>query len=72
MSSGKRGTTAPGFVSRNDQTVLRKTGAPGNDHNQVTYILRCGKCSHEYGANGSDIWLRRCPSCGGGRPGLSF
>ncbi len=70
--SRNRKTTVPGFVSRNGQMVLRKTDAPGNDHNQIVYVLRCGRCAHEYGANGSDIWLRRCPSCSGGKPGLSF
>ena len=70
--SRDRQTTVPGFVSRNGQMVLRKTGMPGNDHNQIVYVLRCGRCAHEYGANGSDIWLRRCPSCSGGKPGLSF
>ena len=72
MTSRNRGTTVAGFVSRNDQTVLRKTDLPGTDNNQFVYVLRCGKCSHEYGANGSDIWQRRCPSCSGGQPGLCF
>ena len=42
MSSRDRATTVPDFVSCNGQTVLRKTGSPGNDHNQVVYVLRCG------------------------------
>jgi hypothetical protein len=63
------GTTRIGFVNRNDQTVVRATGLPGTDHLQRVYALRC-KCGHEYGANGSDIWLRKCPVCQGGKPGL--
>ena len=70
--SRNRATTEPGYVSRNNQTVVRKTDVTGNDHNQIVYVLRCGKCAHEYGANGSDIFQRRCPSCSGGKPGLSF
>jgi rubrerythrin len=63
-------TTEPGYTNKNHQTVLRKTLESGNDHNQKIYILSCGLCGHEYGANGSDIWLRRCPACSGGARGL--
>ena len=65
------GTTEPGYSNRNDQVVVHRTDLPGNDHNQRVYVLECGRCQHRYGANGSDIWQRRCPRCGGGRPGLS-
>lgn len=64
------GTTQIGFQNRNQQVVVRKTDLPGNDHNQVVYVLRCGVCGHEYGANGSDIFQRRCPDHDQGRPGL--
>lgn len=63
-------TTEPGFINRNLQEVVTRTDLPGNDHNQVTYILRCQSCDLRYGANGSDIFQRRCPVCGAGRPGL--
>lgn len=65
-------TTEQGYNNKNNQTVIRKTDLPGNDHNQKVYVLRCNECLHEYGANGSDIWLRRCPNCQGGAAGLSF
>ncbi len=65
-------TTLPGYSNRNGQTVIRRTDTPGNDHNQVVYELECGDCGERYGANGSDIWQRKCPKCGGGRPGLSY
>lgn len=76
-SDGRRarsytGTTQLGYTNRNDQTVIRRTDLPGNDHNQRIYVLECGRCYSHYGANGSDIWQRRCPHCGGGRPGLKF
>ena len=73
MSNSKpegRGTTIPGYRNRNGQVVIRATGLPGNDHLQTVYVLRCEQCSTEYGANGSDIFQRLCPQCGGGRPGL--
>ena len=60
-----KGTTAIGYVNRNRQTVVRKTSLPGNDFGQKVYVLKCGRprCGREYGANGSDIWQRRCPYC---------
>jgi len=73
--SGRRrsaGTTQVGYVNRNGQKVIRPTGKPGTDHGQYVYVLRCGTCGHEYGANGSDIFLRRCPAHDGGAPGIEF
>lgn len=66
------GTTQPGYVNRNRQEVLSNTGEPGNDHNQFIYLLKCHNCGERYGANGSDIFQRRCPICDGGRPGLAI
>ena len=69
---GNTRTTSPGYINRNDQEVRRPTGLAGTDHLQHVYVLRCGRCGHEYGANGSDIHIRKCPGCQGGRPGLPF
>jgi len=63
-------TTDPGFENRNSQRVVRATGLLGTDHLQEVYLLRCEKCGHQYGANGSDIHERKCPKCQGGRPRL--
>lgn len=65
-------TTEPGYTNDHGQTVVRRTEHAGTDHGQTVYVLRCGKCRHEYGANGSDIWERKCPKCGRGRPGLAY
>jgi hypothetical protein len=67
-----KGTTTPGFTNRNGQVVVRRTRWPGNDFNQRVYVLSCTPCGNAYGANGSDIHLRRCPRCQGGAPGLAF
>jgi len=64
-------TTSPGYTNRNRQRVIRATGLPGTDHGQTVYVLHCEDCATEYGANGSDIFQRLCPSCQGGKPGLS-
>ena len=65
-------TTQIGYVNRNQQEVFLKTNLPGTDHNQYVYGLRCLRCMAQYGANGSDIFQRKCPSCQGGQPGLEF
>jgi hypothetical protein len=65
-----KGTTETGDRNRNRQVVIRPTPLASTDHNHYVYVLRCGTCGYEYGANGSDIHLRRCPNCQGGAPGL--
>jgi hypothetical protein len=70
MTRASKNTTQTGYVNKNGQRVIRPTNLQGTDHLQYVYALKCGKCGHEYGANGSDIWLRKCPKCQGGRPGL--
>lgn len=65
-------STEPGYVNRNGQTVVKATGLAGNDHLQYVYVLKCGRCSHQYGAKGSDIFQRKCPRCQGGAPGLPY
>lgn len=66
-----KGTTRPGYTNKNRQRVIESTGLAGTDYNAVVYRLRCLKatCGHEYGANGTDIWQRRCPKHDGGAPG---
>ena len=71
MVRKSQGTTTVGYENKNRQVVLRRTDIPGNDHLQLVYELECRDCGNRYGANGSDIWLRKCPRCQGGRPGLS-
>jgi hypothetical protein len=71
-TSGRTKSTSPGYENRNRQTVVRATGLAGTDFGQFVYVLRCGHCNAEYGANGSDIFQRLCPTCQGGRPGLPY
>ena len=66
------GTTEIGYRNKNGQVVVMRTNRRGNDHNQYVYVLDCTKCGRRYGANGSDIWQRKCPGCGGGQPGLDY
>lgn len=70
MSAEGKGTTALGFKNRNGQENVRATGQPGTDYLQTVYVLKCTHCGTSYGVNGSDIHLRKCPECQGGRPGI--
>lgn len=65
-------TTSQGFVNRNGQEVIGGRTGLGTDYLQYAYPLKCNHCKNVYGANGSDIHLRRCPSCQHGRPGLQI
>ena len=70
--SGSTKTTTIGYVNRNQQENLGHRGTPGTDHGQVAYKLRCLKCSQAYGANGTDLFQRKCPKCQGGNPGIPY
>jgi PHP family Zn ribbon phosphoesterase len=67
-----KGTTKVGFVNPHRQVVIRNTGETGTDHNAKLYQIACSRCGHVYGANGTDIFERKCPKCGHGKPGLSL
>jgi flagellar biogenesis protein FliO len=61
-------STDTGFINKNNQRNNGKTNQQGTDYNQFFYEMECLNCGHIYHANGSDIWLRKCPSCQGGKP----
>jgi hypothetical protein len=65
-----QGTTKVGYVNPNGQVVIRNTGKDGTDRNAKMYQLGCSLCGRVYGSNGTDIFYRKCPSCGQGKPGL--
>ncbi len=65
-------TTRRGYVNKNGQVVIRNTRLPGSERGQTVYQLGCSVCGHVYGANGSDIHLRRCPMHDRGAPGLPY
>jgi hypothetical protein len=70
-------TTVRDFVNSNGQRCCGHRGVPGNDHGQIAYKMHCENpanpgCSHFYGANGSDVFQRKCPECQGGQPGIPF
>lgn len=74
LRSGSTETTEIGYVNRNNQKNHGTHGVKGTDHMQYSYKLEClnDNCGHIYGANGTDIFLRKCPECQGGNVGISF
>jgi len=72
--SGSTSTTTVGYVNRNNKRVHGTRGIEGNDHAQYSYKLEClnAGCGHIYGANGTDIFQRKCPNCQNGKQGLTF
>ena len=59
--SGK--TTDVGYINKNNQKNNGRVGKSDNHYNQWFYEMECLNCGHKYNANGSDIWLRKCPNC---------
>ena len=56
-------TTEIGYVNKNNQRNNGRRSKSDNHYNQWFYELECLNCGHKYNANGSDIWLRKCPNC---------
>lgn len=67
MARASECTTAVSVTNLNSQIVIRATKPPGMDQGQLVHVLQGGICGAEYGANGSDIHLRRCTSCQGSK-----
>ncbi len=77
MMDGGGRTTQRDFVNHHGQRCCGHRGVEGTDFGQRAYKMHCEnrenpECGHIYGANGSDVFERKCPSCQGGRPGIPF
>lgn len=76
--STKSPTTQVDYLNRNCQRVVGQTDRAGNDRYQRVYVLECQRrnkgmvCRYRYGANGSDIFQRKCPRCQDGEVGLAL
>jgi len=72
--SGSTSTTTIGYINRNSQKVHGTRGIGGTDHGAYSYKLECLEvdCGYEYGANGTDIFQRKCPRCQGGNEGIEY
>lgn len=72
--NGGTDTTRIGYVNRNYQICTGHRNVRGTDHEQLSCRLLClgVACGHVYGANGTDVFQRKCPACQGGAPGIAF
>jgi hypothetical protein len=57
-----------------ESLLVSWVGIGGTDHGQFSYKLECLEpdCGHEYGANGTDIFQRKCPRCQDGEEGIEY
>ncbi len=74
FESGRTDRTRIGYINRNQQLCTGHRKVPGTDHGQVSYRMLCLaiNCGELYGANGTDIFQRKCPACQGGAPGIEY
>ncbi len=74
FESGSTDKTSIGYINRHQQMCTGHRGTPGTDHGQVAYRMVCmnAACGAVYGANGTDVFQRRCPHCQSGAPGLPY
>ena len=74
FESGGTATTRIGYTNRNRQRCGGHRGVAGNDHGQRSYRMEYlfRECGHVYGANGTDVFQRRCPNHQGGVAGIPF
>ncbi len=71
MKRAIKGTTRPGYINENGQKNLGLVlpNQIGTDNEQYVYVMNCTRCGLVYGANGSDIFQRKCPGCQKGTKG---
>jgi hypothetical protein len=74
FQNGSGRTTQIGYVNRNNQRCGGHRGVAGSDHGSLAYRMECLEpgCGQVYGANGTDVFQRKCPRCQGGKPGVEF
>lgn len=61
-----------GEINHRGQLCCGTRQKEGTDHKQYAYKVCCTHCEHIYGANGSDMYERKCPKCQEGEPGIPF
>ncbi len=70
--NGSGESTQIGYENPNRQRCLGHCGVSGNDHLQFAYKMECLGCGYVYGANGADVFQRKCPECQGGQAGIRY
>ncbi|GAB3293523.1 hypothetical protein [Pseudidiomarina andamanensis] len=72
--NGTATSTQIGYINRNNQKNHGTRGVQGTDHNAIAYKLECLEdgCGHIYGANGTDVFHRKCQKCQNGSNGIVY
>jgi len=70
--SGEGSFVQIGYINRHGQRCCGHRGMSGTDHLQFAYKVECTLCGYVYGANGADMFERRCPECKKGNPGIRY
>jgi hypothetical protein len=72
MSKYKNKAARLGFTNKNNQSVVGAAPEYFSNHDSAKpWQLYCLFCKNEYGANGCDIHIRKCPKCQNGKAGLN-
>lgn len=61
-----------GAINKNGQLCLGSRQVRGTDHNALSFKMRCMHCDYVYGANGTDVFQRKCPRCQQGAAGIAY
>ena len=75
LREGLSDHTKIGSINKHNQMCLGHRGCDSSNHyNQTAYKMRCLEpdCGHVYGANGCDVWQRKCPKCQYGKCGIPY
>ena len=72
FENGTTPTTQIGYVNRNNQRCEGHRRREGTDHCATAYKMVCQNCDNVYGANGQDVFQRKCPHCQDGEPGIPY
>ncbi len=57
-------STDIGYINKpHKQEVIGRTNEKGTDHCSILYMMKCTHCGHEYRANSTDIFQKKCPNC---------
>ena len=72
LRSGDGESVQIGKINQNCQLCCGHRGVKGTDYNAYAYMVVCLICANVYGANGTDMFERRCPECQNGAKGIRY
>lgn len=53
-----------GETNRSGQILIKRTDTKSTTHPYAKiWVMRCTQCGNDYGSNGCDAHIRKCPRC---------